>query len=169
MLELLPAETSFPLALAALLHDLGKPSAARIGQRLKLSNSERERVEWLVGMHDSLRDAPQMRNSLLKPVLAHPGIRELLALHRSDGMASGRSVEHVEFCEQKLREWSPEELNPPPLLTGDDLLAMGIKQGPIYKRLLDAVCAAQLDETVTTKEQAIEEVRRLLADRGEAT
>ncbi len=161
MLELLPANASFPLALAALLYNLGKPNAVRIGQRLKLSNAERERVEWLVGMHKYLWDAPRMPNSLRKPVLAHPGIHELLALHRADAVAANRSAEHVEFCERKLREWPPEELDPPPLLTGDDLLTLGIKQGPIYKRLLDAARAAQLDGTVTTKEQAIDLVRRI--------
>jgi poly(A) polymerase len=162
MLELLPTDASFPLAMATLLHDVGHNMAGRICQRLKLSNAERERIEWLVGMHDQLGDAPRLANSKLKPLLAHTGIRELLALHRADAEAGGRSVAHVEFCEQKLREWSPEELEPSPLLTGDDLLALGIKQGPVYKRLLDAVRTAQLDATVTTKEQAIELVRQIM-------
>jgi poly(A) polymerase len=183
VLELLPADASFALALAALLHDVGKPStvgrtpekftfhghdlrgrdmAGRICQRLKLSNAERERVEWLVGMHIYLCDAPRMKASKLKPVLAHAGIRELLTLHRADAVAWNRSVEHVEFCERKLAEWSAAELTPPPLLTGDDLHEMGVPQGPVYKRLLDAVREAQLDGTVTTKEQGIELVKRLL-------
>jgi poly(A) polymerase len=162
MLELLPADASFPLALAAVLHDIGRDVAGRICLRLKLSNVERDRIEWLVGMHDRLCDAPRMLNSALKPILAHPGIRELLALHRADAVAAGKSVEHVKFCEQKLRDWLPEEVDPPPVLTGDDLLALGIKQGPIFKRLLDAVRIAQLDEVVTTKEQAIELVRQIM-------
>jgi poly(A) polymerase len=189
VLELLEPGVSFPLALAALLHDIGKPRtlgrtperytfhghehvgkrlAGDICQRLRLSNAERERVEWLVGMHIYLCDAPRMKPSTLKPVLAHPGIRELLALHRADALACGRGVEHVEFCEQKLREWSPEELEPAPLITGDDLRALGIPPGPLYKRLLDAVRAAQLDGTVTAKEQAIELVRRLIEEDNSA-
>jgi poly(A) polymerase len=107
-----------------------------------------------------------MKASKLKPVLAHPGVRELLALHRADAAAWGRSVEHVEFCERKLAEWSAVELTPPPVLTGDDLHALGVPQGPVYKRLLDAVREAQLDGTVTTTAQAIELVKRLLAEWG---
>ena len=60
----------------------------------------------------------------------------------SDGIvktATERSCDHVELCEQKLREWSPEEIDPVPLITGDDLTALGLAPGPIYKRLLDAV------------------------------
>jgi poly(A) polymerase len=166
VLELLPADASFPLALAALLHGIGKPGAVMVCERLKLSNAESERVEWLVGMHAYLCDAPRMKASKLKPVLAHPGIHELLALHRADAAARGRSVEHVEFCERKLAEWTPEELTPPPVLTGDDLRAMGLPPGPLYKRLLDAVREAQLDGAMTAKEGAIELVKRLLAEWG---
>ena len=44
------------------------------------------------------------RPSRLKPILVHPGVGELLALHRADAVASGRPVEHVEFCERMLRD-----------------------------------------------------------------
>jgi poly(A) polymerase len=183
VLDLLGPEPSFPLAFAALLHDVGKRRtmgrtpdrytfyyhehvgrrmAEDICLRLKLSNAERERIEWLVEKHQYLSDAPQMRPSKLKTILAHPGIGELLALHRADALATGRGLEHVEFCEQKLREWSEAELNPPPLLTGDDLEKRGLKPGPIFKRLLDAVREAQLDGTITTSDEGMQLVDKLL-------
>src|SRR5262249_55416524 len=138
VLDLLGPAPSFPLALAALLHDVGKPRtvgrtperytfyshehvgrrlASDICLRLKLSNDERERVEWLVEKHQILCEVRQMRTSKLKVLLIHPGIQELLALHRADALASGRGADHVDYCERLLREWPPEELNPPPLLT----------------------------------------------------
>ena len=130
--------------------------------RLKLSVVERTRIEWLVERHQYLCDAPIMRASRLKPILVHPGIGELLALHRADSLASGKPLTHVEFCERILRETPPEILNPPPLITGDDLAALGLQPGPIYKRLLDAVREAQLEGTIQTKEEALEMVRRLV-------
>ncbi len=160
VLEHLGPAPSFPLAMAALLHDVGKPRtvgrtpdrytfyyhehvgrrmAAEIGLRLKLSNEERERIEWLVEKHQVLCDVRQMRTSKLKTLLIHPGIRDLLHLHRADAVASGRSTAHVEYCEQRMTDWSMEDLNPPPLLTGHDLLKAGIEQGPIFKKLLDSV------------------------------
>jgi poly(A) polymerase len=185
VLELLGPESSFPLAFAALLHDVGKRRtlgrtpdrytfysheevsrrlASEICLRLKLSNAECERVEWLVKKHQFLCDARHMRTSKLKTILAHPGIRELLALHRADALASGRSDDHVAYCEQLLNEWSQDDLNPAPLITGHDLIRHGLEQGPLFKRLLEAVREAQLDGTVKTPKQALELVDRLLSD-----
>jgi poly(A) polymerase len=181
VLDRLGPRVSFPLAFAALLHDVGKRRtvgrtperytfhghehvgrrlASEICLRLKTSNEERERVEWLVEKHQYLAGARQMRLSKLKPVLAHPGIGELLALHRADALACGRGTEHVDYCEQKLREWRASgELNPPPLLTGDDLKDLGLPPGPVYKELLDAVREAQLEGTLTTRADALEFVK----------
>ncbi len=173
---------SFPLAFGTLLHDVGKPStfgrtadrltfyhhehvgarmADAICLRLKLSNTERTRIVWLVERHQYLADAERLRPSKLKPILIHPGIHELLVLHRADALATGKNVEHVEFCERLLRESSPSELNPDALISGNDLLAMGVAQGPRYKQILDAVREAQLDGTLTTHADALALARRL--------
>ena len=77
--------------------------------------------------------------SQLQPLLVHPGIGELLALHRVDAVTTGRSLASAEYCETILRDTPPEQLNPPPLITGDDLQAVGMKPGPQFKRILDAV------------------------------
>ena len=123
VLDRLGGSASFPLAFAALLHDVGKPRvvartaerytfyhhehvgrriASEICLRLKLSNEERERVEWLVEKHQYLADAPQMRPAKLKPILIHPGIEELLRLHEADALASGHSLDHVAYCRRLL-------------------------------------------------------------------
>ena len=104
-----------------------------------------------------------MRQSKLKVILIHPGIRELLALHRADARASGRSEDHVDFCEQCLNQWSAQDLDPPPLITGDDLVRQGLQPGPHFKAMLDAVREAQLEGTITTAEEAIALVFRLRA------
>jgi poly(A) polymerase len=187
VLDLLGPAPSFPLAFAALLHDVGKPRtvgrtpdrytyhghehvgqrmAADICTRLKLSNEERVRVEWLVEKHQILADARQMRPSKLKTLLAHPGIDELLTLHRADALASGKDTDHVDYCEGLLRQWSAADLNPPRLITGDDLQDLGLEPGPLFGRLLDAVREAQLDGTIRTREEALDLVRKLLAEWG---
>jgi poly(A) polymerase len=142
---------------------VGRRLASEICLRLRLSNEERERIEWLVERHQYLSEVRQMRTSKLKQVLVHPGIRELLALHRVDALAAGRSTEHVEYCERLLEEWTESDLNPPPLLTGHDLTRHGLEPGPLFRRLLDAVREAQLEGTLTTPQQALELVDRLVA------
>jgi poly(A) polymerase len=160
VVERLPADAGFPLALAALLHRIGRERAAEACLRLKLSNAERERVEWLVENHRALIDAESQRPSRLYPVLVQPGIADLLALHRADAEAEGQGTGHVEHCERLLRDVPREMLNPPPLLTGDDLKAHGLNPGPAFKRLLDAVRTAQLDGEVKTKEESLALVDR---------
>jgi putative nucleotidyltransferase with HDIG domain len=186
VMDLLGPAPSFPLAMGTLLHDVGKPRtlgrtaekftfyhheqvgarmADDIALRLKLSNAERERIVWLVERHQYLANARQMRPSKLKAILSLDGIHELLVLHRADALASGKSVDHVEYCEHLLRAWTPEDLNPPPLVTGHDVRQLGPVPGPRYKELLDAVREAQLDGTITTRAQALDLLRRLIGEK----
>ena len=88
----------------------------------------------------------------------------MLALHRAIALTHSKSLDHVEFCERMLRDTPPEVLNPPPVLTGEDLIAFGLKPGPVFKRLLDAVREAQLEGRVTSKAQALALVKQLLAE-----
>lgn len=185
VLALIGPEPSFSLALAALLHDVGKPRvmdhagdrytfyhhehvgariAHDIGARLKLSTQERVRTVWLVEKHQYLSDVRQMRTSKIKTVLNHPGIRALLTLHRADALASNRSVDHVDYCEFLLKDWTQDDLNPPPLLTGHDLTRHGLEPGPLFKELLEAVREAQLDGQIKTAAQALALVDRLTQD-----
>jgi poly(A) polymerase len=177
-------EPGFPLALAALLHDIGKPETMQrhqgrltfydhevAGQRIafdvcrrwKLSNKETERVCWLVRHHMYLGEARKMRWAKLQRMLTRDGIAELLDLHEADALASDGDTADVDYCRQLLTQ-PPEELNPSQLLTGHDLIRHGVPQGKHYQYLLDRVRDAQLEKLVRTKRDALAMVDRLLAE-----
>jgi poly(A) polymerase len=178
-----PTET---LALAALLHDIAKPRCAQrtetritfyghceqgaemaveICQRLRRSRETWERVAFLVRDHLRLLNAPEMRLSTLKRFLASDGIDELLELAHLDAMASNKDLSYYDFCKQKLDELGTEEIKPPPLLRGHDLLEMGFVPGPQFSRILAAVTEAQLDGTLATRDQALAWVREQFGER----
>src|SRR5947199_4800775 len=179
-IEQLPAGASETLALGLLLHDVGKPvTAARRGdritfhghatvgadlavaicQRLRRSRATWERVAYLVSNHLRLVDAPEMRLSTLKRLLRHEGFDELLALARMDALASNRDLRYVEFCEQRRAELAREEIRPPRLLGGDDLIALGHQPGPRLGDILRALEEAQLEGEVTNRVEAEQFVR----------
>jgi poly(A) polymerase len=184
VLDLLPTRPSFPLAMAALLHDAGKPAtrvsnlgrttfhnheqagariADRLGRQLKLSNDERERITWLVAFHQYLGEARKLRESKLKQILAEPGIDELLALHHADALASTGFAEDVDYCRYYLEAQPAGPINPPPVLTGHDLVRNGLEPGPAFAALLESVREAQLEGRVQSKREALAWVDQQIA------
>jgi len=61
----------------------------------------------------------------------------------------------------------PEQIvRPPALISGEDVIALGVPQGPRVGALLEAVREAQAAGEVTTREAAIELIGQLLTDEG---
>lgn len=96
-----------------------------------------------------------MRVSTLKRFLARPTIDDELALHRVDCLGSHGMLDNYEFLFRKREEFSSEPLIPQPLITGSDLIDKGWKAGPIFKKILDAVQALQLEGGLKSKEEAL--------------
>jgi poly(A) polymerase len=87
--------------------------------------------------------------------LISEGIGDLLAMEEAAAQAAGRDASHVDWCRSLLTQ-PREVLDPPPLLTGDDLLRHGIRPGPVYRVLLQRIREAQLDGVVRSPEEALE-------------
>ena len=68
------------------------------------------------------------------------------------------------FALQKLKEYSEEELRPTPLLTGEDLIAMGYTPGPVFREILSAIEDAQLGGEIAEAGEARSLVRKRWGD-----
>jgi poly(A) polymerase len=152
-LDALGPAPSFPLALAALFHALeDAPSALlRASAFLKLSNAERDHAAWLVSHLDRVAGLPSVAPSARKRLLSSSFTPELLALAR----ASSVEPSAVSFAADYLSRQPEGPLKPAPLLTGSDLVAIGMSPGPAFKSLLDDAYNAQLDGQISTREDSI--------------
>jgi hypothetical protein len=74
-------------------------------------------------------------------------------------MASHGKLGNYDLCAEKLKSIEPEKLRPEPLITGDDLKALGLKPGPEFKRILTEVEDRQLEGALNDKESALKFVR----------
>lgn len=100
-----------------------------------------------------------MRPSTLKRLLRSDIFPDLLELHRLDCLASHRDLELFNYCSEQLEEIGEEELKPPRLLTGNDLIALGLKPGVQFGRILSEIEDLQLEGSLSTKDEALAHVR----------
>jgi poly(A) polymerase len=165
-----------------LLHDVGKPPtysfnpaegrirfnahdkvgarmAREIMERLRFSRDEIDAAVEAVDQHMAFKDVQRMRVAKLKRFMARPHFDDELELHRVDCLSSHAMLDNHEFLRCKQEEFANEPLIPPPLVTGDDLIALGWKPGPKFKEVLEAVQTRQLESTLTTREEALTWVR----------
>jgi poly(A) polymerase len=151
----------------------------RAAKRLRFSQAQTKAVTHFITWH--------MRPFLLLPLFtrgeltvralgrlvkaARGELAGCFALAMADSLA-GQGPQKPPDSDQRLGElaeaaWSfyQEHLAPaqlPRLVTGDDLCALGLAPGPEFRRLLEAVEEAQWEGQVTTREEALALVRRLV-------
>ncbi len=154
-------QPTFRVALAAFLWGIYQQAAqseraiTQIGTRWKLSNHEQQGALWLLAHEALVRRATAIPWPRMQRILIDPSAPELLDLAEAVAGYLQEPVEPVEFCREKLRLPSAE-LNPPPLITGDDLCAAGLEAGPLFRTLLDAVRDAQLDGRIGSHAEALQ-------------
>jgi poly(A) polymerase len=182
MLEMLPDKVSVPLVFSVLFHDVAKPSTStvdetgrirfnahdRIGaemteqimERLRFSRAEIDATVEMVRQHMVFKDVPRMRVAKLKRFMARPTFEEELELHRVDCASSHRMMDNYEFLLLKREEFANEPIIPPPLVRGEDLIALGMKPGPKFGEILEAVETRQLEGTLKDRQEALDWVKR---------
>lgn len=139
-------------SLTCLLANTSTPSGIRAAcMRLKFTKKESERAAWLMENYTKLANAEKQPWSAIQPLLAAEGGSELVSVFEAlhDECPASR------YCREKL-DLPPEELDPPPLVTGAELIRRGHRPGPNFAAVLSAARASQLDGQAENAEQALQ-------------
>ncbi|HSI84654.1 MAG: CCA tRNA nucleotidyltransferase [Candidatus Methylacidiphilales bacterium] len=174
------------LALSVLLHDVGKPAtfaidetgrirfsdhenvgarmAEEILRDLRYSNDIIEQVVICVRYHMSFKDVMQMKRSTLLKLMQRPTFPIELELHRIDCLGCHCDLKFYDFLKSQFEAYTPDQIKPPRLITGKDLLAMGIPPGRQLGSILATIEEAQLMGNVQTYMEALALARKLAAE-----
>jgi len=156
ILQRLEAGSDYATRLVAWFAELDWPvlgKAIQLSRKsLMLSNEEYDAAKatrqlWL-DLGNRWEDAT---TALRKRWSSQPRYTQALLLLRGD------APESAERVDDDVRSLTNDGIGlaPPPLVTGDDLIALGLKPGPNFKTILDNTYDAQLEGRVTTHDQAL--------------
>ncbi len=185
MLDMLGDNPSPNLVLAVLLHDIGKPPtftydqsedrirfnghdrvgakmATSILSRLRFSNATIEAVSSMVANHMNFMNVQKMRTAKVKRFMARPTFEDEMELHRVDCASSNGLTENYDFLRQKEKDFASEPLIPPPLVSGKDLIDLGVSPGPAFKKILGQIQNDQLEGILTSREEALAKLPELI-------
>jgi poly(A) polymerase len=186
MLRHLPDGAEAPLVWSVLLHDVAKPVTAsrdpdtgsihfygheRVGaemastilERLRFPRKQIDDIVKAVRCHMQFKDVPDMRKATLRRLLLRLTFPLELELHRLDCLASHGQLDIHQFLVAQAAELEQMPQIQPPLLKGDDLLALGMKPGPDMGALLSEIREKQLQDELKTPAEAREWAKGRLA------
>ena len=186
MLALLPADSPTLLPWVALLHDVAKPVTAsrdaetgtihfygheRVGadmtqelmSRLRFPRKEVETAVAVVRQHMQFKDVTRMRKATLRRLLMRETFPLELELHRLDCLGSHGRLDHHEFLLREAEALAQQPQIRPPLLRGDDLLALGMAPGRELGALLAEVREKQLSDELSSRDEALAWVKERIA------
>lgn len=146
------------LSLGALLAALSEADIEAITRRWGSSNEIRRSLIWLSEHLDDWQtaaDPAAMPTHRFKRLLGGEDFQRLRRLWRvREQMQTGKVARSVAIL-RRARSILPEQVAPSPLVTGADLMELGLSQGPALGRILRKLYDAQLDEEIQTRPQAL--------------
>ncbi|MCA8940163.1 MAG: hypothetical protein KDB07_10155, partial [Planctomycetes bacterium] len=170
MLDMLDADSVSPeLAWATLFQAIDIEALRGATKRIKLSTELRKSIETILEAQEFPAHAHQATLAELKRFLRSPNARSALTFY-SLRVAIGKGeskalafLKHELNLYEELARRGNDLLHPVPLLTGNDLIGMGLTPGPRIKGLLKELEDAQLNEKISNREEAEELMRGLIA------
>lgn len=139
------------LAFSVLLHDVGKPStaklidgrirfhyhaergaelAAAIMSRFRMSTNDAEAICHIIRDHSRMTNVRDMKLSTLRKLIGGPTFSQELELHRLDRLASTGDTSTHAFLVETAERMRNEPILPRPWITGRDIMSLGVPEGP---------------------------------------
>jgi hypothetical protein len=108
-----------------------------------------------VANHMRFMNVQNMRVAKLKRFMARDTFDDEMELHRVDCIGSHGMLDNYTFLQEQQQAFAAEPLIPPPLVTGNDLIALGWKPSPRFAEILTEVQTHQLEGTLTSRDEAL--------------
>lgn len=180
------------IKLASLFHDVAKPDTkvvikgehhfyghdvkgARLTQKmvkeyLRLPKRETESIKNMIARHMHLHllaTGPELTERAIRRFLrlTQDDLIGVLVIDFADGLGTAGRVRHLEEVTKKILEIKEhdEKLKKfKRLITGYDLIDMGLKPGPLFKVILEEIEELQLEGKLKTKEEAIQYIKDVI-------
>lgn len=154
---------TYPNRLRALVHFItqqAEPMIQRWRRALCLSNHHRDLLRGIMHWVQEAATWPELTVARRKRLLAHEAWQESRRL--IEALAISDLLEPIERDADAL---TADGLNPEPLISGQDLIDLGLKPAPHFGRLLDDCYDAQLENRVTSREDALAYIQTMLGRR----
>lgn len=165
--EALAKRKDLTLTLAAMLGELPAKAVAGLTRRWGASNDLRNALVYLGKHLDDWRQLKAMPLASFRKLAGHGQFDRLRALWRAEARrAGGRAEATGRLVMRRLREIPGGHALPEPLLTGTNLMDMGVKPGPEIGRMLAEAYDAQLNLEVRTRKKAVARAKAILRGRG---
>jgi len=154
---LIPEDLSF-LHLAVLAYRLDGPELEELASRLKVKRDDTEELCLLPDLKEALSQLGKARRP--------SAIYRLLKPYPARVLAVAWIAADNKRLRERLRRYQSEWRRVEAALTGDDLRAMGLRPGPLFRDLLGALREARLDGKVRARDDEVRMVERMVGEEG---
>ena len=129
------------------------PAIGKLKERLRWANDDSACIQFAITSQPILEAGPNLAWSQLQPYLVHKHSRSAVHFLRMRSCLDEQLLTAANWLQERLA-WPAEKLDPPPLLQGQDLMDLGFKPSPDFKRLIFEARCLQLDGRLSAKDQA---------------
>ena len=138
---------------------------------MRFSNEDSERVQEMVARHMHLHliaTAPQLTERAMRRFTrtCENTAKDIMILDLADGFATAGRTRHLERTIVDILNLAAEDAKRAafvPLVNGHDLINMGLKPGPLFKKILSELEELQWERKITTKEEGLKLIREKIA------